>query len=184
MLARSWKPAAAAGGIAITWSAPAPIPAAAGPDLRAAFSHFDADGDGAITDAEFRSAHAKDKLIINSDKPIALAEPLMIPVHRDKPAVGLSRTDAVAQMVAHEFAEQDADRNGAITFEEFSAFQTRMMDAAFRNIDRNRDGALEAAELTAVTERLPKVGRAVSFAELDKNHDGRVGPDEFFADRN
>ena len=87
MLNTLWKPAAAlsVGAAAIVWSALAPAPAQAGPDLRAAFERFDANRDGTVTAAEFRSGHADDKFIVHGKHVPGPAAAVMIPLHHDRP---------------------------------------------------------------------------------------------------
>ena len=185
MLVTAWKPIAAAAAAAATvvWTALAPAPLAAGPDLRAAFASFDRNRDGIVTLAEFRQGHAEDRMFVHSGKPPAhsapQSAPFTIPLHRRLP-IGTAGSAVPEGMLKAEFAKEDTDHSGSVDFNEFKNFHMAMMNAAFADIDRNRDGSVDAAELATATAGLPAEGPRPSFAELDRNHDGKLNGAEFF----
>ena len=182
MLTTIWKPAAAlsVGAAAIFWSALAPAPAAAGPDLRKAFERFDADKDGTVTAAEFRSGHADDRFIAHNKHGPGSVAPVMIPLHHNRPPP-TAGGPVPPELLAQEFARQDADKSGSVSFAEFEAFHRQMMTAAFTNIDRDSDGGIDGAEFAAVTASMPKDAPVPTLAELDRNGDGKLVAEEFFA---
>ena len=55
------------------------------------------------------------------------------------------------------------------------------MSAAFSQIDRNKDGTVDRAELSASAAQLPTGAPLPSFDELDRNHDGKLDSSELFA---
>jgi Ca2+-binding EF-hand superfamily protein len=188
MIYRAWKPAAVLGGaaLAILWSALAPSPVSAAPDLRAAFARFDRDGDRAITLAEFLD-HSPDMLFVNkadSPPPSASTRPFIIPLRRAVPAPPPSGTAPPEAMLRAEFVKHDGDGDGSVTFAEFETYHLRMIRAGFVSIDRNGDGGLDRAEFeTAVraAARAPAEAPAeAGFEELDANRDGRISEQEFF----
>jgi Ca2+-binding EF-hand superfamily protein len=160
MIYRAWKPAAVLGGaaLAILWSALAPSPVSAAPDLRAAFARFDRDGDRAITLAEFLD-HSPDMLFVNkadSPPPSASTRPFIIPLRRAVPAPPPSGTAPPEAMLRAEFVKHDGDGDGSVTFAEFETYHLRMIRAGFVSIDRNGDGGLDRAEFeTAVRAAAP-----------------------------
>jgi hypothetical protein len=112
------------------------------------FAHFDRDGSGGLSEAEA-------KRVIPLPLPVGTAGPVGRP---DNPADG--------KAVGPDFAAMDADRDGKVTPAEFRAFYRArgfvpvaavvrpataealaLGDALFRHLDRDRDGALSAAEL-------------------------------------
>ena len=185
MLITAWKPAAVAGAaaIAIVWSALAPAPLAAGPDLRAAFDAFDANKDGTVTLEEFRTGHGQDRLFVHSAKSPGHSAPFMVPLHHAVP-IGAKGSPVPENLLKSEFAKEDTDHSGAVDFNEFKGFHVAMMTAAFAQMDLNNDGGLDSAELEAVAARLPAGAPRPSFAELDRNHDGKLDSTEFFGHSN
>ena len=180
MLITAWKPIAVAGAAALAaWTALAPAPLTAGPDLRAAFDSFDVNKDGTVTIDEFLQRHAGDRMFVHSGKARGHSAPFMMPLHH-RAAPPKDGTAVPDELLKTEFAKQDKDRSGSVDFEEFKSFHVAMMDAAFANIDRNKDGSVDAAELAAVTAQLPAGAPHPSFAELDRNKDGKLDSNEFF----
>src|SRR5690349_17533438 len=181
MLIAAWKPAAFAGAaaIAIVWTALAPAPLAAGPDLRVAFDHFDTNKDGAVTLAEFRAGHDEDRMFVHSGKAPGHSAPFIMPLHHAVP-IGSVGSPVPESFLKSEFAKEDRDHNGRVDFAEFKGFHVAMMAAAFAQIDTNNDGGVDSAELDAVTARLPPDAPHPTFGELDRNHDGKLDSSEFF----
>ncbi len=181
MLATAWKPVAvaSAAAAAIIWTALAPAPLAAGPDLRAAFNTFDANKDGAVTLEEFRVGHSRDRMFVHSAKSPAHSAPFMIPLHHAVP-IGARGSPVPESVLESEFAKEDLNHSGAVDYSEFKGFHVAMMNAAFAQVDRNKDGKLDSSELDAVTAQLPPGAPRPSFAELDRNSDGKLDSTEFF----
>ena len=128
MLITAWKPLALAGtaGAAILWSALAPVPSQANPNLKAVFQTLDRDRDGAITMAEFvrdasdpaveKMHHAHMKNAADA-KRMGTAHAQMMQAAHGKPSDQSLRTH---------FAQLDANSDGSVTFAEFQAFHDRM----------------------------------------------------------
>jgi Ca2+-binding EF-hand superfamily protein len=182
MLITAWKPIAVVGAAAaaILWTALAPAPLAAGPDLHAAFNTFDRNKDGTVTLEEFRAGHADDRLFVHSGTKAGHDQhAFMIPLHHDAKAFE-NGMPVPAAMLKAEFAKEDTNHNGSVDFAEFKQFHVAMMNAAFAQIDRNKDGAVDAAEFAAVAATLPAGAPHANFAQIDSNHDGKLEPTEFF----
>ena len=76
------------------------------------------------------------------------------------------------------FDEIDADKDGIITAEEFSAFRA----AGFAKADTNADGQINAGELAArhiaeATARAAEMS-AMMIKRMDENADGLISPEE------
>lgn len=188
MIHTAWKPAAALGGaaIAILWSALAPSPVSAAPDLRAAFAQFDRDGDRAITLGEFLT-HSPDMLFVHkADRPPPSRgpAPFIIPLRTAVPAPAPIGNIPPEAILRSEFVRHDKNGNGSVTFAEFEAYHRGMIRAGFVSIDKNRDGGLDRSEFeTAVGAAAPapaEAPAAARFEELDANRDGRISEQEFF----
>lgn len=92
-------------------------------------------------------------------------------------------TSAAAPANAHRglrhFDRIDADKDGKVTRAEFDAARA----ARFAGIDANKDGALEVSELRAWRRTWPSRMRDTRFKALDSDADGKIGADEFVAQR-
>jgi Ca2+-binding EF-hand superfamily protein len=135
---------------------------------RFALQRADGDGDGGLSAAEYAAfVPAKTGF---SDRDVTLANGL----------------------VDRQFAEMDADRNGALSADELNAgfdgalqpvrlFGTgasHMTAPAFARTDADADGALSADELAGVVGAEPESVKSL-VRQADANGDGRVTRDEF-----
>jgi Ca2+-binding EF-hand superfamily protein len=93
-------------------------------------------------------------------------------------------------MEAKRFAEIDANKDSAVTFEEFAAHHRSMLTQAFRFMDANGDGKVTQTEMDAPAQLAGKAGPRMAFrgapgedvfARLDKNKDGGLSESEFAA---
>ena len=128
MLITAWKPLAVAGtaAAAILWSALAPVPSQANPNLKAVFQTLDRNRDGAITLDEFvrdasdpaveKMHHAHMKNAADA-KRMGAAHAQMMQAAHAKPSDQSLRTH---------FAQLDANSDRSVTFAEFQAFHDRM----------------------------------------------------------
>ena len=182
----TWKAATAVGAAATAsvWLAVAAAPAAAGPDLKAAFEALDRNRDGALTVDEFLS-RSPDTLYVIKKEDVAPApvgeKPLMIPLGRALPAPPPHRSQPPQEMLRSEFAKHDRDRNGSVKFSEFEAHHAAMFKASFAAVDKNGDGSLDPAEYQAVVAAGPGGSHAAAFSEIDSNRDGKITEGEFFS---
>ena len=179
----SWKPAAAVGalGVAILWSALTPTPAGAGPDFRAAFEHFDQNHDQQISLDEFLGRNT-DMLFINrADRPAdpSIDKKFTLPIGRKVPPPLPGASHPPREMLQSEFALEDRDKNGSVTFEEFEAYHRQMLHDGFATVDGDHDGTVDATEYRAAIAAAPGDG-AARFEDIDANHDGRITEEEFF----
>ena len=87
------------------------------------------------------------------------------------------------QLADLSFRAVDWDRDGRISFEEYSANRTQILRRGFVFLDRDRDGTIGPREYARVTVHAYQAGSpppdAASFAELDRNRDRRVSWVEF-----
>lgn len=63
----------------------------------------------------------------------------------------MARPEMAGQTPGDRFTAMDADKNGAISREEFFAAQPQMKDAAFDALDADKDGAISAEEWATFT---------------------------------
>lgn len=122
MLITAWKPAVVAGTavIGIAWSAMAPTPLAAAPDLRAVFQSLDRNNDGVLSAGEFVQ-HTADPGIQK-----------LHDAHKDDGHQGMAASHGAAHakpsaetLRAH-FARLDANSDGTVKLEELEAFHDEM----------------------------------------------------------
>jgi Ca2+-binding EF-hand superfamily protein len=184
MFVSMWKPAAAAGaiGLAVLWSALAPAPLSAGPDLKAAFDHFDQNHDNSISLSEFLSRNTDMMFVQRADRPAdpTMARKFILPLSGPARAPLPGATHPPTQLMQSEFAKEDRDGNGLVTFAEFQTYHREMLHEGFASVDANRDGFVEPAEYQAAITAAPGGGGEARFEDLDKNHDGRISETEFF----
>jgi Ca2+-binding EF-hand superfamily protein len=182
MFITAWKPAAALGvaAVALFWSTLGAGPAFAGPDLKSVFESFDRNKDGAITFEEFRGGHSDNLVSVHSKVVGQNPGPIMIPLH-GHPQLAAHGAKAPPNLLQGDFARQDKDGNGSVSYSEFEQFHRDLMRTAFSNVDADHNGSVEAEELAAVTAHMPANGAHTPFAELDRNQDGKLTEEEFFA---
>jgi Ca2+-binding EF-hand superfamily protein len=157
--------------------------------IEAALKAADANGDGKITKEEAGGAPWFDRLDQNQDGVLDAAElerarQRMAAAGRGKPA-----PEAAAQAGQFEAMVKDLDKNsdGRITKEEAGGAPW------FDRLDRNQDGAIDAAELETIRKALAAGGGAKQAAgkpapgagrlnailkNLDKNSDGKITREE------
>jgi len=202
--------ALAAAGAVIVWAGVATTPAGAAPDLHAVFDSFDTNHDKTISMAEFMEHSKGRMFVLRkfdggpplppgaapgagSPPPPGVAPPPSEggPIfqkhivyrtakdgHPPMPPEGVP--PAPAEFVQGEFAKQDANNDGTVSFEEFKAYHVMQMHEAFASVDTNHDGKLDQAEYDAQARAMPGPMAAAPFAELDKNGDGKISEAEFF----
>jgi hypothetical protein len=177
------KPAAiAAAGAAILFASTiVPSAVSAAPDLRAAFSRLDRDGDDTVSFAEFARQGDGDRFFVNRDAAPAAtdARPFVIPLGRGVPPPPGMAVAPPEPMLRAEFGRQDADASGQISFDEYFRFHMAMLRGGFDTYDRDRSGGIDAAEFAAALDALPQGLARPAFADLDRNRDGRIQFDEF-----
>ena len=114
------------------------------------FSVADADGDGQLSQEEYRGL------------------PAAVRADRER-----QRAEAQRERRAGEFAAADADGDGRLSQEEFhaapAARRTERMRQLFMRLDADGDGKLTASEIPSLATRL---------ARLDANGDGQITRDE------
>lgn len=134
--------AAIAGVLALTGSGAA----IATPEVRATFSEMDANGDGTITQDEYRAYLAND-IALSAE----LAEPEGLPAAcaADMGTLLKPSSAELKQEAEKGFAEVDLNKDGRVTYEELLAQYQRDMAEEFLALDSNRDGFLTAQELSA-----------------------------------
>lgn len=99
------------------------------------------------------------------------------------PAVGRPQAQGGGQgggMSQRMMTDMDANKDGAVTREEFLAAHSRA-DVRFAQLDTNKDGAITRDEWLAEPAG---TGRAERFKQLDTNGDGRISHEELDARRN
>ena len=77
------------------------------------------------------------------------------------------------------FALTDADKDGFVTWLEWSKIRFSDPIAEFRRMDINLDGQLEPAEVLAGTPDWCKLSAQVSFPAFDRDRSGKLSLDEF-----
>lgn len=138
---------------------------------RLVFAMLDADGDGAVSKEEYMAR----------TRNVALAMGLK----EDDQRVITART-----LGERAWASMDADRDGKMTFDEYTAwagaeaFDTvcaPVLGALFDLADADQDGALDLSEFTALRTALnnPATNAEAAFAALDTNGDGRISRDDY-----
>ena len=192
--------ALAVAGAVIVWAGMATTPAGAAPDLRAIFDHFDTNHDKTISMAEFVEASKGRMFVLHKvdggppppgAAPGAAAAPPAGPIFQKHiiyrsskdgppPAPPAGVPPAPAEFIQGEFAKQDANNDGTVTFEEFKAYHDMQMHEAFASVDLNHDGTLDQAEYDAQAKAMPGPMEAAPFAQLDVNKDGKLSEGEFF----
>lgn len=183
MFFSSYKLAASAGavGIAILWSLMAPSPLEAKPDLRAAFAAFDRNGDKSISLEEFLTRPGDRFFVANEGHATAeTTGPVMIPLSKNAQPM-MSGSPPPANLERGEFAAQDRNRDGRVTYDEFEDRQLAIMHQGFVSMDRNGDGVLDRSEYESVALGFPGNAQSSGFEELDSNKDGLLSEDELFA---
>lgn len=121
--------------------------AVATPDVRVTFAEMDGNGDGTITQDEYR-AYMADGLAIEPD----MTGPDAIPAACAADLEGLldpSSAD-LDKEAADGFAQVDFDKNGVVTFEELLGDYQRGMAEEFLAQDTNGDGYLTQPEVAAL----------------------------------
>jgi hypothetical protein len=177
-----WKSAAAAGAAAVVlWAGLASAPAGAAPDLRPAFKALDRNGDKSISFDEFVRPSGDQIFFVSkadaTPPPAGVDRPFILPLRKAVPAPPPGSSAPPRDLLQRDFASQDRNRDGAVDFQEFSAYHRAVMQAGFAAIDRNGDGTLDRGEYDVEAKRAPG---AASFGEIDANRDGRLSVDEFF----
>lgn len=96
-------------------------------------------------------------------------DPARMAARFDRNGDGRTTLDELPPRMRERVASADADHDGAISAQEFTAHMQAMRAERFRRGDTNNDGAITADE---AGERWERIGRA------DANNDGRVTQDE------
>jgi hypothetical protein len=112
---------------------------------------------------------------------VFLAAAVIILAGGSPPAAGRTPTrEQVKKSWEKRFQDLDGNRDGKVSLEEYLAFfkadhplRRQFLEYEFRKYDRNGDGFITREEHWA------PVSLADEFRGLDKNQDGRIGPDEF-----
>lgn len=175
-----------------------PSTAAAGPDFAALFQKMDRDGDGVLTQSEFRQRGA-----FNGDLHGVVATPTPARTQAEitrseelkKRFAGLDFEGMMrlAQQLALE--EQDRNGDGKVSLAEFERYNRETYANSFIRMDRNGDGYLDKSEVGpgAISKRQPEpdstfiiyqdvsISADQNFARLDSDKDGKVSSDEFLA---
>ncbi len=197
-----WMLAASAGAVAV--GVFLATPGAAAPDLRAAFGQLDANGDGAVTQAEFAAANQAEPLVIGlsataasmpsgaSSNAPALSEmtrAVRVPAPASAPeAAQVSMTpvpldqDVTRQLLEDEFGRMDADDDRQVLLPEFIAAREATIRAAFASTDANSDGWLTVDEIAGQSDESGALRAAAPDAIIrryDQNNDGRLSYAEF-----
>ncbi len=124
--------------------------------IRGEFTTFDADGDGVVSEAEFRNGSQRPPL------------PVPVTLHDLNGSGAIDRREAEGQFKAR-LRELDRDADRALSFAEFANLGFGDADTAgrvFVEMDIDADGAVSEAEF---------VGRAKWELKLrDRNRDGRL----------
>jgi len=153
-------------------------PSLASVDTRAAFSILDKDGSGGVSFAEFLEHAVQEGLFLAPGADPGAPE-------------RLAGEDEVLGTLRSEFARYDRNRDGELVHDEFSSRYVWRLETSFRAIDRDRDGAIEQAELArvlgargldAANLHRTRQARAEAVMEaLDSNGDGRLDFSEYSA---
>lgn len=149
---------ALAGSLALAVAAPSTAS-----DYRATFDALDLDADGQVTLDEF----------------LSLSDSELLPVgarYRGSDWV-VTRRELEGEM-RQEFALYDRNRNGQMTYAEFTGRYGSLIEATFEHFDSDADGRLSAAELNAGMALEPGNG-ADLVAEFDTDRDGLLSFAEF-----
>lgn len=77
------------------------------------------------------------------------------------------------------FEQTDADKDGFVSWVEWSKVRSSDPIAEFRRMDINLDGQLEPAEVLAGTPDWCKLSAQVSFPAFDRDRSGKLSLDEF-----
>jgi Ca2+-binding EF-hand superfamily protein len=117
---------------------------------------------------------------------LRLVVPVLLVFAAAGPAAAQAADDAAGKLFDRLWARMDKDGDGALSAAEGEALAERM----FERRDANSDAALTrdefmatkgAGRLSADQQAKLEAFRAQRFAETDKNGDGRVSAEEYFA---
>lgn len=188
MLKRIAKPAAATAVIGTVVAAHLLMPtaAAAAPDFRSVFVQLDKNKDGKLSPDELADhAVLSDKAYVEHSVDLGHGVvPIMVAVHAGVHQL-VHGSASAAEMHANmqkTFASLDSDGNGTVSFGEFESHHLEVLRHTFDSIDSDQDGRIDPAELDAAIKHLPSgvtAAHAVSFEQLDGNHDGGISWEEF-----
>lgn len=162
--------------IGLSMATPSTRTRAAVPDVRPVFDQLDRNSDGILDSSEFGGTPASSNT--NCKTPV-----FVIPLaHQAMPdARGTRGFALLADDIS--FRAIDWDRNGQITFEEYSANWTQAVRRGFTLLDRDGNGTIDASEYERVKKHSYQAGTArpaaATFAELDRDQNGRVSWTEF-----
>ena len=185
-----------------------PTPSRAAPDLKSMFQEMDTNKDGKVSETEFAARRPMmarrdgagpgqagfggpppraDVIFIAGPPPGAPMGPPPGPPPGMQPLSDKDREAFRAKM----FGETDANKDGAVSFEEFVSHRRAQLEESFKTLDANKDGKVTQVEMTAALEAGPTPGAAPvrfafrgppgddMFARLDKNKDGAISDKEF-----
>jgi Ca2+-binding EF-hand superfamily protein len=128
------------------------------------FSSFDRNGDGRITQDEWRAASADNglfyRLDANRDRALTMAEYAASSGVAPVPAPGAAE---------YRFVNIDRNRDGWITRNEWG-----LGDADFNRLDRNRDNRLSTDEFQAYSNTNVPSQPNARFTAMDTNRDGAI----------
>lgn len=146
-----------AGSIALAVAAPSTAS-----DYRTAFDTLDANADGRVTIEEFLDT--ADGALPSGAR--HLGDGRLV-----------SERELIGEM-RQEFALYDHNRNGFLTYAEFSGRYGSVIEAAFAHFDANSDGQVTAEELDAGTALDAPVGEQL-MADFDLDRNGALSFNEF-----
>lgn len=196
---RRWRPAIAAlttliglGTVVLTIS-----PANAVPDLTSAFKHLDTDGNGVLTQDEFKGAisHRESSLAAPTHQPVVKPMDQVPPGSDVLLMVGQPGTGSASAFIAalaqneppsdkhvgdamwDEFTSADSNGDGLLGFGEFFRRHGVVMAELFDSVDKDQDGFADAMELKIVNAdgSIP----ADFIRAVDSNADGKLSRLEF-----
>ena len=150
-------------------------------DARAAYDALDTNGDEIVTLAEFVDVVRSEGLIWNP----------RVDENSARRSVGLSELEGHTRS---EFHRYDRNRDGRMTYNEFSGRYVALLHSSFVALDRNSDRRISANELavslggigydTASAERNARPRDVMAremIADFDTNDDGQLDFEEFSA---
>jgi len=171
------------------------------PMLARHFDEIDSNKDGQITLEEFEAYNkkkmeefAKKREECKADPDKCHAEMLDRMKEEFKKAdlngdgvLTMAEAEKGAPMIARQFYELDANKDGQVSLKEFEDFHKQQyekfkkkraqaldrLDKQFKKADTNHDGMLSMAE---AEKGMPELAKC--FAEVDTNHDGMISLDE------
>jgi Ca2+-binding EF-hand superfamily protein len=113
------------------------------------FKRFDGNGDGNISNAEFLKVGEQDFKAFDADKDGSVSkEEFLDPKPRRLGQVSDSDLAQAKKIWARQFDMLDTDKNGALSEAEHEKAGKR----SFSHIDKNKDGEITMAEMTAVAK--------------------------------